>query len=131
MAKTPRTPPTSPLGRGFGRFVRRLRKARGQTQEQLAERADLSSDTIRRLESGSFSPSLDTLTKLNEGLRLDFSTLFVAFELREVGIDRELLAMARSLTPAELATALRVLSVLADLLGGVAESSDGEAGEDA
>lgn len=134
MAKTPttpRTPPASPLGRGFGRFVRRLRKARGQTQEQLAERADLSADTIRRLESGSFSPSLDTLTKLNEGLRLDFSTLFVAFELREVGIDRELLAMARSLTPAELASALRVLSVLADLLGGVSDSRDVDGGEDA
>jgi hypothetical protein len=59
--------------------------------------------TIRRLEFGSFSPSLDTLVKLNTGLRLDFATLFVAFELREVGTDRELLALARSLTPAELA----------------------------
>jgi transcriptional regulator with XRE-family HTH domain len=135
MAKTPRTPPTSPLGRGFGRgfgrFVRLLRKARGQTQEQLAERADLSSDTIRRLELGSFSPSLDTLTKLTSGLRIDFSALFVAFELREVGTDRELLAMARRLTPAELATAIRVLAVLADLLGGVADSSNGEGREDA
>jgi transcriptional regulator with XRE-family HTH domain len=130
MAKTPRKP-MSPLGLGFGRFVRRLRKARGLTQEQLAERAELSSDTIRRLELGSFSPSLDTLIKLNTGLRLDFSTLFVAFELREVGTDRELLALARSLTPAELAAALRVLSFLADLLGGVADSSDGEGSEDA
>lgn len=133
MAKTPRTrkKPTSPLGRGFGRFVRRLRKARGLTQEQLAERAELSSDTIRRLETGSFSPSLDTLVKLNTGLRLDFSTLFVAFEQREMGPDRELLAMARSLTPAEQVTALRVFSFLADLLGGVADSSGGEGGEDA
>jgi transcriptional regulator with XRE-family HTH domain len=130
MVKTPRKP-MSPLGLGFGRFVRRLRKARGLTQEQLAERAELSSDTIRRLELGSFSPSLDTLIKLNTGLRLDFSTLFVAFELREVGTDRELLALARSLTPAELAAALRVLSFLADLLGGVADSSDGEGSEDA
>jgi transcriptional regulator with XRE-family HTH domain len=130
MAKTPRKP-VSPLGRGFGRFVRRLRWARGLTQEQLAERAQLSSDTIRRLEAGSFSPSLDTLVKLNTGLRLDFATLFAAFEQREVGTDRELLAMARSLTPAELATALRVLSFLAGLLGGVADSSDGEGGEDA
>lgn len=130
MVKTPRKP-VSPLGRGFGRFVRRLRWARGLTQEQLAERAELSSDTIRRLETGSFSPSLDTLVKLNTGLRLDFSTLFVAFEQREMGPDRELLAMARSLTPAELATALRVLSFFADLLGGVADSSDGEGGEDA
>jgi transcriptional regulator with XRE-family HTH domain len=134
MAKTPitpRTPPASPLGPGFGRFVRRLRKGRGHTQEQLAEFADLAVDTIRRLESGSFSPSLDTLTKLVAGLRIDFSSLFVAFELREVGTDRELLAMAHNLTPAELAMAIRVLSLLADLLRGIADSGDRERGEDA
>jgi transcriptional regulator with XRE-family HTH domain len=116
----PRTPPTNPLGREFGRFLRRLRQGRGMTQEQLAERSDLSSDTIRRLELADFSPSLDTLTKVTGGLRLDFSTLFVAFEGSEIGTDRELLAMTRSMTPAELATALRVLSLLAGLLGAVA-----------
>jgi transcriptional regulator with XRE-family HTH domain len=90
------------------------------TQEQLAERSGLSSDTIRRLKLADFSPSLDTLTKVSGGLRIDFSTLFVAFEGHEIGTDRELLVMTRSLTEAELATALRVLSLLAGLLGVVA-----------
>jgi DNA-binding XRE family transcriptional regulator len=97
------------------------------TQEQLADRSDLSSDTIRRLELAEFSPSLDTITKVIDGLRIDFSTLFVAFEGREIGTDRELLAMTRSLTQAELATALRVLSLLAGLLGAVA-ADGGERG---
>ncbi len=124
MAKT-RTSP-SPLGRGFGRFVRLLRKGRGQTQEQLAERAGLAADTIRRLESGSFSPSLDTLVKLGAGLRLELSSLFVAFELREVGTERELLSLVRSLTPAELRIAVRLLAVLADLLGAMADAEVSE-----
>lgn len=45
-----------------------LRNAMGQTQEQIAERAGLATDTIGRLEHGSFSPSLDTLYKLARGL---------------------------------------------------------------
>jgi DNA-binding XRE family transcriptional regulator len=59
MAK-PRTPPATPVGAEFGRHIRRLRRARDMTQEQLAERSGLSSDTIRRLELADFSPSLDT-----------------------------------------------------------------------
>jgi transcriptional regulator with XRE-family HTH domain len=94
------------------------------TQEVLAERADLSADTIRRLEQGAFSPSLDTLTKVVGGLGIGFATLFTAFELREEGADHDLLAMTRSLTPVELAMALRVLSVLAGLLGAVADGDD-------
>ena len=58
----------------FGRSIRKLRKARGLTQEELAEHADLSSDTIRRLELAGFSPSLDTLRKLATGLRMDLVT---------------------------------------------------------
>ncbi|HLT36771.1 MAG TPA: helix-turn-helix transcriptional regulator, partial [Enhygromyxa sp.] len=62
-------------GRHFGRHVRSLRRARGMTQEVLAQRSGLSADTIRRLEHGSFSPSLETLRKLCHGLDLMLSTL--------------------------------------------------------
>jgi transcriptional regulator with XRE-family HTH domain len=120
----PRTSPISPVGSEFGRHIRRLRKGRGMTQEVLSERSGLSSDTIRRLERADFSPSLETLTKVIGGLRIDFSTLFVAFEGHEIGTDRELLAMTRSLTPDELAKALRVLALLADLLAAVAADGD-------
>lgn len=120
---TNRTPP-SQLSRSFGRFVRRLRQARDESQEKLAERAGLATDTIRRIEQGRFSPSLDTLGKLVTGLRLDLSALFLAFELSETATERELVAMARSLTPAERAMALRVLGVLADLLCSLTDGAD-------
>ncbi len=71
------------MGQRFGRHVRSCRRARGQTQEALAEISSLSADTIRRLEHGGFSPSLDTLCKLCGGFDMQLSTLFWSFELGE------------------------------------------------
>lgn len=134
MAKPPRTPKPprtrSPFARAFGAFVKRLRKARGMTQEVLAERAGVAPDTVRRLEYGEFSPSLDTLAKLTDGLGIDLATLFSAFALGEPGTDRELLAMARRLAPAEIRVAIRVLAVLAQLLTAMSQPLAGEADDD-
>jgi transcriptional regulator with XRE-family HTH domain len=96
----------------FGWFVKRLRRARGLTQEQLADRCGLSSDTIRRLEHGAFSPSLDTLTKLCEGLSLSLSTLFSAFELAERDDAREITDLLASRPPREYQLVYRVLRTL-------------------
>ena len=60
----------------FGKHIRSLRKARGLTQEALAKRSQLAADTIRRLEHGSFSPTLTTVRKLSGGLGIQLSTLF-------------------------------------------------------
>lgn len=102
--------------RNFGHHVRSLRRARGMTQEALADRCGLSADTIRRLEHGSFSPSLDTLRKLCVGLDLMMSTLFESFELGARNEARELLDLLSTRTPRELALATRVLRVLFDEL---------------
>lgn len=67
----------------FGSHIRRLRKARGLTQEQLAERAKLASDTIRRLEKEEFSPSLRTIKCVVKALDLRLSTVFSSYELGE------------------------------------------------
>jgi len=50
--------------RGFGQRVRELRKARGWTQEQLAEVADLHENYISRLETGEQEPGLFTILRL-------------------------------------------------------------------
>lgn len=100
----------------FGRHVRSLRKARGLVQEELAERSSLSADTIRRLEHGSFSPSLTTLTKLCTGLGLRLSTLFEGFELGERDATRELLDLVSGRSDRQIEAATRVLrTFLAEL----------------
>jgi transcriptional regulator with XRE-family HTH domain len=106
-------------GRSFGRHVRSLRRARGMTQEVLAERCGLSADTIRRLEHGSFSPSLDTLRKLCGGLDLMLSTLFESYELGARNEARELIDLLATRGPRELVLATRVLRALFNELDGI------------
>lgn len=67
------------LGREFGWRVRSLRRARGFTQEDLAERSGMSVDAIRRIERGAFSPSLKTMGKLCRGFGISLRTLFETF----------------------------------------------------
>jgi transcriptional regulator with XRE-family HTH domain len=84
------------------------------TQEVLAERCQLSADTIRRLEHGSFSPSLDTLRKLCGGLDLMLSTLFESYELGERNEARELIDLISTLGKREIAFVTRVLRALVE-----------------
>jgi transcriptional regulator with XRE-family HTH domain len=68
----------------FGAHLRSLRRARGLTQRGLAKRSGLSEDSIRRLEAGAFSASIETLRKLALGLEITLGTLFQSFEAFEV-----------------------------------------------
>lgn len=121
--KAVRTPTAQ--DRQFGRHVRSLRRARGLTQEQLAERSTLSPDTIRRLEYGSFSPTHDTLRKLCHGLRVRVSTLFLGLELAERDIPREFTDLVSTMDPAELDTLIRAVhSLLAVLAAGSKHDDD-------
>lgn len=99
------------LGR-FSKHVKSCRKARGLTQEVLAERSGLSTDTIRRLEQTAFSPSLDTICKICEGLGLSLSTLFISLELGLRNVPRELADAADFLAEEELRALLQFLSLL-------------------
>lgn len=59
----------------FGSHLRSLREARGLTQEELAEGAELSSRQVQRLEGGYYAPSLESLCKLALGLRVTLGEL--------------------------------------------------------
>jgi transcriptional regulator with XRE-family HTH domain len=115
---------TSISPKAFGKHVKSLRRARGMTQEALAERSELSADTIRRLEHGAFSPSLMTLAKLCAGLGLMLSTLFESAELGARDERRELVDLLATRSPRELVLATRVLRALFDELDGIAASRD-------
>ena len=123
MAATTRRTP-SPDDRLFGRHVRSCRRARGLTQEALADRSTLSADTIRRLEHGSFSPSLDTLRKLCTGLSLQLSTLFLAIELGEREVRQELIDAIGLMNEHEQAVLLRLVHTIRALLRGGTEDDE-------
>lgn len=48
--------------------IKYLRKEKGMTQEKLAERADLTSEAVTRVERGVRMPTLKTLGKIAHGL---------------------------------------------------------------
>jgi uncharacterized Tic20 family protein len=57
----------------LGLKVAELRQQKGLTQEQLAERCDVSARTIQRIESGEVDPRLYTLQCLGAVLEFDFT----------------------------------------------------------
>ena len=55
--------------------LKRLRKAAGMTQEQLARRADLSLGYVQRLEVGRHDPPVSTLRALAKALGVPVTEL--------------------------------------------------------
>lgn len=63
------------LVREFGAQVRRLREARGWSQEQLAEHATLNRSYVGEIERGAAIASLVTVEKLARALRVSIVDL--------------------------------------------------------
>jgi transcriptional regulator with XRE-family HTH domain len=55
-------------GRIFGDNLKALRRQRDLSRAALARKADLGTDTLFRIESGTRAPRLDTLLKLADAL---------------------------------------------------------------
>ena len=64
----------------FGKRVKELRNSLGITQEELAERAELSKDYIGLIERGLRSPSLQTIQKIATSLKVSILSLFEKIE---------------------------------------------------
>lgn len=54
----------------FGRRLRELRTAHGLSQEELANRTDMRSNVLGRLERGSREPRLTTILRVARGLEV-------------------------------------------------------------
>lgn len=59
----------------FGKELKRIRKSKGLTQAELAEKSKLTIRTIQRIESGNVTPRSSTLRILSECLDYDFLEL--------------------------------------------------------
>ena len=70
------------VSRRLRRHIKHCRESLGMSREKLACVADLSPDTIGRLERGDYPPRLTTVVKIATGLGLTLSSLFSAIETR-------------------------------------------------
>lgn len=69
----------------FAAVLRERREAAGMTQEDLAERADVSARFISFLETGRRQPSLSALSAISGGLGVRMSVMIAELEERLVG----------------------------------------------
>lgn len=113
----------APYRKVFGAYIRELRRARGLTQEAVAERGGIGPDSIRRLEAGSFSPSMATLLKVATGLGLTLGTLLTGFEAGHLRPEQELADLLRLRSPSEVELGLRVLRALFDTIDAASDSA--------
>jgi transcriptional regulator with XRE-family HTH domain len=104
--------PRDPEQAAYGRHMRSLRTARGLSQEQLADRSHLAADTVRRLECGSFSPSLNTLRRIAKGLGITVATMFQSFEDPRDDEIREIVVLLRGRSPTEIKIVTAVVRAL-------------------
>ena len=61
----------------LGLRIRRIREELGLSQQELARRAELSSDAIHKIETLKRSPRVDTLISIGRGLGISAAALLV------------------------------------------------------
>ena len=71
-----------------GRLLKQLRKEKGLTQEQLAERLNISSRTVSRWETGANMPDLDLLIEMADFYDVDIREL-IDGERKQETMDKE------------------------------------------
>ena len=67
-----------------GKRIQQLRKERGFTQEQLAEKLNVSQNTIAKIESGLRRPSIDFLLEISEFFKVSTNYLVFGVHVEDV-----------------------------------------------
>jgi transcriptional regulator with XRE-family HTH domain len=80
----------------LGLRVKELRRARGLSQEQLAEKMEITPNYLSSIERGRENPTLDLLTILARGLKIELVSLF-NYAWQQMS-DAELRQLIRSLS---------------------------------
>ncbi len=68
----------------FGARIKELRKAKGYTQEQLAEKLNIGVRSLGKIETGNSFPSMTTLEKIIETFQIPTVELFNCEHLQPV-----------------------------------------------
>jgi transcriptional regulator with XRE-family HTH domain len=60
----------------IGKQIKTLRQAKGMSQEEVAEKSSMNSKYLSGIERGKANPTLDTLTRLADALKVGVPELF-------------------------------------------------------
>ena len=75
-----------------GQAIQRIRKERGMTQEDLADKSGITSNTVSRIERGSLIPALPTLIDICNVLGTGADSILAAYITADTPIRWSLLA---------------------------------------
>jgi transcriptional regulator with XRE-family HTH domain len=89
---------------GIGGQIRKLRKTAGLNTSQLADRVDVSQQTISNYETGKSEPGFETLERICGALGITLAQFFSNNEQSIPSDIRQILNRAKTLTPAQLKT---------------------------
>jgi len=64
-----------PKNRAFGQNVYRLRNAANLTQEQLAERANISRRYVQMIEAGQYTPTIEVASRLRAAFSVSWDVV--------------------------------------------------------
>ena len=73
----------------IGKFLKELRKRKGLTQEQIAEKFNVSNRTISRWENGHNMPDLDILIEISDYYEVDLREILNG-ERKSENMDKEM-----------------------------------------
>ena len=73
----------------IGKFLKELRKKKGLTQEQIAEKFNVSNRTISRWENGNNMPDLDILIEISDYYEVDLREILNG-ERKSENMDKEM-----------------------------------------
>jgi transcriptional regulator with XRE-family HTH domain len=110
------------LQQRFAARVRGIRRKRGLTQQQLAERIERSTNAVSALERGVSLPTFETIERLAEALdtpvREFFDTNGVDSDPKREALLTAMITTARALSVDDLALALAILDLMAQRVDG-------------
>ena len=64
------------IDRRISENLRRIRKARGMSLDTMSERTGVSKSMLGQIERGESNPTVSTIEKIAEGLKISFDELF-------------------------------------------------------
>lgn len=99
----------------IGNNLYKVRKAKGLTQAEVAERAELSDRTYADIERGSVTMRVDSLLKICAALHITPNDILVSEDIAAV-TEQDIVDAVKECTGAEKETALKLLAVYLESL---------------
>lgn len=101
--------------RVIGNNLYKIRKTKGLTQSEVAEKAEISDRTYADIERGSVTMRIDSLLKICTALRITPNDVLVSDDIIKIE-EQDIVDVIKNCSTNEKETALRLLSIYVDSL---------------